>query len=56
MNCKRKKKDYDQSVDRFDDPSPLELVFLERFLMVYKPVNARGASLIKFPCFAVDIS
>ena len=31
------------------------LVFLERFLMVYKPVNARGArSLDIFPCFAVD--
>ena len=32
-------------------------VFLDRFLVVYKPVNARGArSLNIFPCFAVDFS
>ena len=34
----------------------MELVFLDRFLMVYKPLNAREAcSLNTFPCFAVDI-
>ena len=32
------------------------LVFLDQFLMVNKPVNARGArSMNIFPCFAVDI-
>ena len=41
--CKRKKTNYDPSSDRFDDPSPMALVFLDRYLMVYKPVNARGA-------------
>ena len=34
----------------------MALVFLDRFLMVYKPVKARGAcSLNIFPCFAVDL-
>ena len=34
----------------------MALVILDRFLMVYKPLNARGArSLNIFPCFAVDI-
>ena len=42
-NCQRKKTNYDRSSDRFDDPSPMALVFLDRYLMVYKPVNARGA-------------
>ena len=33
----------------------MALVFLDRFLMVYKPVNAGGAqSLNIFPCLAVD--
>ena len=32
------------------------LVFLDRFLVVYKPVIASGArSLNIFPCFVVDI-
>ena len=32
------------------------LVFLDWFLMVYKPVNARGAhNLNIFPCFVVNI-
>ena len=34
----------------------MALVFLDRYLMVYKTMNARGAhSLNIFPCFAVDI-
>ena len=41
--CKRKKTNYDRSSDHFDDPSLMALVFLDRYLMVYKPVNARGA-------------
>ena len=49
-NCKRKKTNYDRSSDRFDDPSPMALVFLDRYLIAYKPVNARGArSLNIFP-------
>ena len=45
--CKRKKL---IMIDHFDDPSPMVLVFLDWFLMVYKPVNARGArSLNIFP-------
>ena len=33
----------------------MALVFLDRFLMVYNPVNARGArSLNIFPCFVVN--
>ena len=58
-NCKRKKTNYDQSFDRFDYPSPVGLVFWDRFLMVYKPMNVRWAelagSLNIFPCFAVSI-
>ena len=34
----------------------MALVFLDQFLMVNKPVNARGArSLNIFPCFEVDL-
>ena len=34
----------------------MALVFLDRFLVVNKPVNARGArSLNIFPCFVVDM-
>ena len=41
---------YDPPSDRFDDPSLMALVFLDRYLMVYKPVNTRGArSLYIFP-------
>ena len=52
---KEKKTNYDQSSDRFDDQSPVALVFLDRFLMVYKPVNARGAcSLNIFPGVGIN--
>ena len=38
----------------FVDPSPMGLVSLDRFLMVYEPVNAREArSLNSFPLFSV---
>ena len=37
-----KKLNYDRSFHRFDDPRPMALVFLDRFPMVYKPVDARG--------------
>ena len=30
----KEKTNYDQSFDRFDDPSLIALVFLDRFLMV----------------------
>ena len=44
------KNNYDRSSDRFDDPSLIALVFLDRYLMVYNPVNARGARSLKlFP-------
>ena len=37
------------------DQSLVALVFLDLFLMVYKPVNARGAcSLTIFPGFAIN--
>ena len=50
------KTNYDRSFNRFDDPRSMALVFLDRFPMVNKPVNARGArSLNIFPCFACDI-
>ena len=46
----KEKTNYDRSSDRFNDPSLMALMFLERYLMVYKPVNARGArSLNIFP-------
>ena len=41
--CKRKKTNYDPSSDHFDDPSLMALLFLDGYLMAYKPVNARGA-------------
>ena len=49
-NCKREKTNYDGSSECFDDPSLMALVFLDRYLMVYKALNARGArSLNIFP-------
>ena len=48
----KEKTNYDRSFDRFEDQSPMGLVFLDQFLMVYKPVNAREAcSLNTFSLF-----
>ena len=35
----KEKTNYDRSSDRFNDPSMMELVFLDRYLRIYKPVN-----------------
>ena len=52
----KEKTNYDRSFDHFGDRSLMALVFLDPFMMVYKPMNARGArSLNIFPCFAVHI-
>ena len=46
----KEKTNYDRPSDRFEDPSLIALKILDRYLMVYKPVNARGArSLNIFP-------
>ena len=48
----KEKTNYDRSFDHSDDPSPMALVFLDPFLVVYKPVNAREAcSLNTFSLF-----
>ena len=39
----KEKANYDQPFDHFDNPSLMALVFLDQFLLVYKPVNPRGA-------------